>query len=73
MSKVPSQEEILREIGVASSLREKYSTNQPDKTYEDGVIEALLWVLGGEQPNLVASNSVAKNILRAEIRRLWRL
>jgi len=37
---------------VAISLREQYGTNQPDKNYEDGVTEALLWVLGsGKAPN----------------------
>lgn len=59
MSKVPSQEEILREIAVAASLREKFGTNQPDKAYEDGVMDALLWVLGGVQPQLVEPDQSA--------------
>lgn len=59
MRKVPAQEEILREIAVAASLREKFGTNQPDKAYEDGVMDALLWVLGGVQPQLVEPDQSA--------------
>lgn len=48
----PTTEQIQIETAVALSLREQYGTNQPDKTYEDGVAEALLWVLGnGKKPN----------------------
>jgi hypothetical protein len=48
----PSDELINVELAVAISLREQYGTNQPDKNYEDGVTEALLWVLGsGKAPN----------------------
>jgi hypothetical protein len=52
-AKAPTAEAVLMEIAVAASLREKYGTNQPDKAYEDGVMDALLWVLGGKQPQLV--------------------
>lgn len=53
VAKAPTAEVVLMEIAVAASLREKYGTNQPDKAYEDGVMDALLWVLGGKQPQLV--------------------
>jgi hypothetical protein len=46
----PNDELIQQEIAVALSLKEQYGTNQPDRTYEDGVTDALLWVLGGERP-----------------------
>lgn len=51
--KGPTQEQVLMEIAVAVSLMEKYGTNQPGKSYEDGVADALLWVLGGKQPQLI--------------------
>lgn len=48
----PTDDEIQMQAAVALSLREKYGTNQPYKTYEDGVAEALLWVLGNnKKPN----------------------
>jgi hypothetical protein len=50
MSMFPTTERIQIEIAVAMSIREQYGTNQPGKTYEDGIAEALLWVLGGEEP-----------------------
>ncbi|MDZ7870754.1 MAG: hypothetical protein U5L02_16410 [Rheinheimera sp.] len=50
MSMFPTTERIQVEIAVAMSIREQYGTNQPGKTYEDGIAEALLWVLGGEEP-----------------------
>lgn len=59
VAKAPTADELLMEVAVAASLREKYSTNQPGKTYEDGVIEALLWVLGGKQPQLVEDDQSA--------------
>lgn len=46
-------EEIQIEVATAISIAEKYGTNQPDKTYEDGVADALLWVLGGSKPQQV--------------------
>lgn len=50
----PTTEEIQREIALAMNLGWKYGTNQPTKTYEDGVAEALLWALGfGKSPNEV--------------------
>ncbi len=50
MSMFPTTERIQVEIAVAMSIREQYGTNQPGKTYEDGIAEALLWVLGGQEP-----------------------
>lgn len=50
MSLIPPIERIQVEIAVAMSIREQYGTNQPLKTYEDGIAEALLWVLGGQEP-----------------------
>jgi hypothetical protein len=50
MSMLPTTERIQVEIAVAMSIREQYGTNQPGKTYEDGIAEALLWVLGGQEP-----------------------
>lgn len=48
----PTAEQVQIEATVAMSLRKQYGTNQPTKTYEDGVAEALLWVLGnGKKPN----------------------
>lgn len=51
----PTSEEIQLEVAVAISIAEQYGTNQPDKTYEDGVVDALLWVLGGNKPQQVES------------------
>lgn len=45
----PDDELIQQEIAVELSLKEQFGTNQPDRTYEDGVIDALLWVLGNQQ------------------------
>lgn len=48
----PDEESIQREIAVALSITEKYGTNHPGETFEQGVAAALLWVLGsGELPN----------------------
>ena len=47
-TKRPTDEAIQIELAVALSLKEKYETNNPHCSYEDGVIAALLWVLGGE-------------------------
>ncbi|WP_233007185.1 hypothetical protein [Rheinheimera faecalis] len=55
MSQAPSKEEILIEIEVAAGLKNQYGTNQPEKTYEDGVRDALVWALGGPRPNCVMS------------------
>lgn len=46
---IPNPEQIRHEIAVSISLRERYGTNQPELTYEDGVTSALLWVLGNGQ------------------------
>lgn len=51
MSQVPSAEEMAFEIDVAKGLKSLYGTNQPGKTYEDGVVETLQWVMGGPKPN----------------------
>ncbi|WP_337840486.1 hypothetical protein [Rheinheimera sp.] len=50
MSQRPDDELIQQEIAVEMSLIEQYGTNQPDKTYEEGVVDALFWVLGGPRP-----------------------
>lgn len=47
-TKRPTDEAIQIELAVALSLKEKYQTNNPHGSYEDGIIAALLWVLGGE-------------------------
>lgn len=47
-TKRPTDEAIQIELAVALSLKEKYQTNNPHRSYEDGIISALLWVLGGE-------------------------
>jgi hypothetical protein len=49
----PSQERMQQEIAVALSIIEQYGTNQPGKTYEDGIADALLWTLGGPEPQAV--------------------
>lgn len=51
MSIARSEELIQVEMAVAVSLEEKYGTNNPTKTYEQGVYDALHWVLGGPQPH----------------------
>lgn len=53
MSMFPTTEAIQIELAVALSIREKFGTNQPGKSYEDGVADALLFVLGGPKPNEV--------------------
>lgn len=53
MSNIPSAEQMAFEIDVANGLKSLYGTNQPGKTYEDGVIEALQWVMGGPKPHSV--------------------
>lgn len=41
--------EIIEEIGAATKAQEKYGTVMcEDATFEDGVIAALLWVIGHE-------------------------
>lgn len=51
MSMCPTTEAIQIELAVSLSIREQFGTNQPGKTYEDGVADALLWMLGGQKPN----------------------
>ncbi|MCB5226150.1 hypothetical protein JAO78_004905 [Alishewanella sp. 16-MA] len=53
MSIARTLEQIQLEIAVATSLEEKYGTNSPNKTYEQGVVDALLWVLGRAEPHSV--------------------
>lgn len=57
MSMLSTTEAIQVELAVALSIREKFGTNQPGKTYEDGVADALLFVLGGPTPNGVDETS----------------
>lgn len=58
MSRLPSAEEMVFEIDVAAGLKKLYGTNQPAKTYEDGVIEALQWVMGGPKPQSVQPETI---------------
>lgn len=51
MSAARALEQIQMQIAIATSLEEKYGTNNPDKTYEQGVVDALLWMLGGQEPH----------------------
>lgn len=58
---MPTEEQIRVEIAVATSLEEKYGTNEPAKTYEQGVADALLWVLGGQKPFTVLENQTDRS------------
>lgn len=58
MSIARTLEQIQVEIAVATSLEEKYGTNSPNKTYEQGVVDALLWVLGRAEPHNVEATQM---------------
>ncbi len=49
----PDDERIEQEIMAAANILKLYGTNQPKKTYEEGLIEGLSWVLGGTEPQQV--------------------
>lgn len=68
---MPTEEQIRVEIAVATSLEEKYGTNQPTKTYEQGVVDALLWVLGGQKPCTVEDNQMELNKQDKDVLQQW--
>lgn len=68
---MPTEEQIRVEIAVATSLEEKYGTNQPTKTYEQGVVDALLWVLGGQKPCTVEENQMELNKQDENVLQQW--
>lgn len=68
---MPTEEQIRIEIAVATSLEEKYRTNQPTKTYEQGVVDALLWVLGGQKPCTVEDNQMELNSKDEDVLQKW--
>ena len=71
MSIARTLEKIQVEIAVATSLEEKYGTNQPTKTYEQGVVDALLWVLGGQKPCTVEDNQMELNQQDEDVLQKW--
>lgn len=68
---MPTEEQIRVEIAVATSLEENYGTNQPTKTYEQGVVDALLWVLGGQKPCTVEDNQMELNKQDENVLQQW--
>lgn len=68
---LPTQERLQREIAVALSITEQYGTNQPGKTYEDGVADALMWVLGGPEPQTVEDNQMDLNTQDEDVLQQW--
>lgn len=66
MSAARTLEQIQVQIAVATSLEEKYGTNNPDKTYEQGVVDALLWILGGQEPHSHVMPNTAEQLTDAE-------
>ncbi|MCD1597892.1 hypothetical protein [Rheinheimera aquimaris] len=68
---LPTEEQIRFEIAVATSLEEQYGTNQPTKTYEHGVVDALLWVLGGQKPCTVEETKMDLNKNEQDVLKQW--
>ena len=68
---MPTEEQIRFEIAVATSLEEQYGTNQPTKTYEHGVVDALLWVLGGQKPCTVEEKQMDLNKHEQDVLQKW--
>lgn len=68
---MPTEEQIRVEIAVATSLEEKYGTNEPTKTYEQGVVDALLWVLGGQKPCTVEEQPMELNRDEKTVLQQW--
>ncbi|MEE2025056.1 hypothetical protein [Alkalimonas mucilaginosa] len=68
---VPSTERIQQEIAVALSIVEQYGTNQPGRTYEHGVTDALLWVLGGPEPQSIEDEQMELNSKERKRLRDW--
>lgn len=68
---IPTEEQIRVEIAVATSLEEQYGTNQPKKTYEQGVVDALLWMLGGEKPCTVEDKQMELNNNEQDVLQQW--
>ncbi|GAB2933446.1 hypothetical protein [Rheinheimera gaetbuli] len=67
----PTQERMQQEIAVALSIIEQYGTNQPGKTYEDGVADALMWALGGPEPQTVEDNQMDLNTQDENVLQQW--
>ena len=68
---MPTAEQIRVEIAVAISLAEQYGTNQPGKTYEQGVADALLWILGGQKPCTVEDTQMDLNQQDENVLQQW--
>ncbi len=56
--------DILPELGAAQVAIDEHSTLMPDCSYEDGVIDALMWVI--EHPE---QKTLMLEILQAEFKR----
>ena len=67
----PSPEQIRIEIADATNLEEQYGTNQPTKTKEQGVVDALLWILGGPKPCTVEDNQMELNQQDEDVLQKW--
>ena len=44
-----SQEQVLAQLALAEALTEQNGTEYPDNSYEEGVLDALNWLLNNGQ------------------------